>query len=61
MELQTMRHGAAIRAFQKDNGLPMTGMVDQKTADRLGVKIASKSGGAQQNRSSSGIVGDNQI
>jgi phage tail-like protein len=33
---------AAIRAFQKDNGLPMTGMVDQKTADRLGVKIRSQ-------------------
>jgi len=51
---------AAIRAFQKDNGLPMTGMVDQKTADRLGVKIASKSGGAQQNRSSSGMSGTNK-
>jgi len=51
---------AAIRAFQKDNGLPMTGMVDQKTADRLGVKIASKSGGAQQNRSTSGMSGTNK-
>jgi peptidoglycan hydrolase-like protein with peptidoglycan-binding domain len=47
----------AIRAFQKDNGLPVTGMVDQKTADRLGVKIASKSGGSQQNRSTSGMSG----
>jgi peptidoglycan hydrolase-like protein with peptidoglycan-binding domain len=51
---------AAIRAFQKDNGLPVTGMVDQKTADRLGVKIASKSGGSQQNRSSSGMSGTNK-
>jgi peptidoglycan hydrolase-like protein with peptidoglycan-binding domain len=41
---------AAIRAFQKDSGTSMTGMVDQKTADQLGVKISSKSGG----RSSSG-------
>ncbi len=40
----------AIRAFQKDSGFSMTGMVDQKTADQLGVKISSKSGG----RSSSG-------
>jgi len=35
---------AAIRAFQKDNGFSVTGMVDQKTADRLGVRISSKSG-----------------
>jgi peptidoglycan hydrolase-like protein with peptidoglycan-binding domain len=35
---------AAIRAFQKDNGFSVTGMIDQKTADRLGVKISSKSG-----------------
>jgi peptidoglycan hydrolase-like protein with peptidoglycan-binding domain len=40
----------AIRAFQKDSGFSMTGMVDQKTADQLGVKISSKTGG----RSSSG-------
>ena len=45
----------AVRAFQKDNGFAMTGMVDQKTADRLGVKISSKSGGTQ--RSTSGISG----
>ncbi|HET8918030.1 MAG TPA: peptidoglycan-binding domain-containing protein [Candidatus Binatia bacterium] len=36
----------AIRAFQKDNGFSVTGMVDQKTADRLGVRISSKSGGS---------------
>ena len=35
---------AAIRAFQKDNGFTVTGMVDQKTAERLGVTISSKSG-----------------
>jgi len=35
---------AAIRQFQKDNGFSVTGMVDQKTADRLGVRISSKSG-----------------
>ena len=38
---------AAIRAFQKANGFPVSGMVDQKTADRLGVKISSKSGAAR--------------
>ena len=46
---------AAIRAFQKDNGLTMSGMVDQKTADRLGVTLSSKSGGTQ--RSTSGMSG----
>jgi peptidoglycan hydrolase-like protein with peptidoglycan-binding domain len=35
---------AAIREFQKDNGFTVTGMVDQKTAERLGVAISSKSG-----------------
>ena len=37
---------AAIRAFQQDNGFSVTGMIDQKTADRLGVRISSKSGGS---------------
>jgi peptidoglycan hydrolase-like protein with peptidoglycan-binding domain len=46
---------AAIRAFQKDNGLTISGMVDQKTADRLGVTLSSKSGGTQ--RSTSGMSG----
>lgn len=32
----------AIRAFQKDTGLTVTGMVDQETADQLGVKISAK-------------------
>ncbi len=45
---------AAIRAFQKDNGFSVTGMVDQKTADRLGVRISSKS---QRDRSTSGTSG----
>jgi hypothetical protein len=47
---------AAIRAFQKDNGFPITGMVDQKTADRLGVRISSTHG-FQQDRSTSGTSG----
>src|SRR5262245_56476080 len=45
----------AISAFQKDNGLSITGTVDQQTADKLGVRIAAKSGSSQQNRSSSGM------
>src|SRR4030095_4895489 len=36
----------AIRAFQKDHSLSMTGIVDQKTATRRGVRISSKSGGS---------------
>src|SRR4029077_19235956 len=44
----------AIRAFQKDNGFAMTGMVDQKTADRLGVAIKSTPG-FPQSRSTSGM------
>jgi peptidoglycan hydrolase-like protein with peptidoglycan-binding domain len=48
---------AAIRTFQKDNGLSTTGMVDQRTADKLGVRISSKSGGAQRDRSTGGTSG----
>lgn len=48
---------AAIRAFQKDHSLSMTGMVDQKTADQLGVKISSKSGSEQRDRSTGGTSG----
>lgn len=33
---------AAIRAFQKDEGIPITGMIDEKTADRVGFKEAHK-------------------
>jgi peptidoglycan hydrolase-like protein with peptidoglycan-binding domain len=40
----------AIRSFQQDNGLSITGMVDQRTADKLGVRI-SKSNDSQRNRS----------
>ena len=45
----------AISAFQKDNGLTITGTVDERTADKLGVRITAKSGSSQQNRSSSGM------
>jgi hypothetical protein len=44
----------AIRDFQKDNGIPITGTVDQRTADKLGIKISAKSGGMSEGRSSSG-------
>ncbi|HEY7321231.1 MAG TPA: peptidoglycan-binding domain-containing protein [Candidatus Binatia bacterium] len=37
---------SAIRAFQKDKGLTITGMVDQETANQLGVKLSSKSSGS---------------
>jgi peptidoglycan hydrolase-like protein with peptidoglycan-binding domain len=52
---------AAIRAFQKDKGSSMTGMVDQRTADELGVKISSKSGGgASRNEPIKQKTGDDQ-
>ena len=57
---------AAIRAFQKDKGSAMTGMVDQRTADELGVKISSKSGagrstsGASKNEPVKQKTGDDQ-
>jgi peptidoglycan hydrolase-like protein with peptidoglycan-binding domain len=41
----------AIRSFQKDNGLSITGMIDQRTADKLGVRI-SNSNGSERSRSS---------
>src|SRR5882724_1881308 len=44
---------AAIRAFQKDKGTAMTGMVDQRTADELGVKISSKSGAGASTKDAS--------
>jgi peptidoglycan hydrolase-like protein with peptidoglycan-binding domain len=34
---------SAIRSFQKDNGIPITGAVDQRTAEKLGVSIGSRS------------------
>jgi len=44
----------AIRSFQQDNGMPITGMVDQRTADRLGVRLSTKAG-KSQDRSTSGM------
>jgi peptidoglycan hydrolase-like protein with peptidoglycan-binding domain len=44
----------AIRSFQQDNGMPITGMVDQRTADRLGVRLSAKAG-KSQDRSTSGM------
>jgi peptidoglycan hydrolase-like protein with peptidoglycan-binding domain len=32
---------AAVRAFQKSNGLKVTGSVDKETADKLGIDLAS--------------------
>ena len=46
----------AIRSFQQDNGMPITGMVDQRTADRLGVRLSAK-GGRSQEGSTSGMPG----
>jgi peptidoglycan hydrolase-like protein with peptidoglycan-binding domain len=47
----------AIRSFQQDSGLPITGMVDQRTADRLGVRFSGKS----QDRSTSGMPGQDGV
>lgn len=48
----------AIRAFQKANGLTMTGTVDDKTAQALGVSTKPSSGsGASGSRGSSGDTG----
>lgn len=44
---------AAIRSFQQDMGLPITGMVDQRTADQLDVTI-SKSGGSRSDDADNG-------
>jgi peptidoglycan hydrolase-like protein with peptidoglycan-binding domain len=44
----------AIRSFQQDNGMPITGMVDQRTADRLGVRLSANAGRSQE-RSTSGM------
>lgn len=35
---------AAIREFQKDNGIVMTGSIDSKTAARLGIEFSRSSG-----------------
>ena len=34
---------AAIRSFQKDKSLPITGTVDNRTAEELGVRISKAS------------------
>lgn len=34
---------SAIRSFQQDSGIPITGAVDKRTADKLGVSISSRS------------------
>jgi peptidoglycan hydrolase-like protein with peptidoglycan-binding domain len=34
---------SAIRSFQKDKGLPITGTIDRRTADDLGVEFNSRS------------------
>jgi peptidoglycan hydrolase-like protein with peptidoglycan-binding domain len=48
----------AIRAFQKANGLTMTGSVDDKTAQALGVSTKASSGsGASGSKGSSGATG----
>jgi peptidoglycan hydrolase-like protein with peptidoglycan-binding domain len=44
----------AIRSFQQDSGMPVTGMVDQRTADRLGVRLSAKAS-RSQDRSTSGM------
>ena len=33
---------AAIRVFQKDEGISITGMIDERTADRLGLQRSSQ-------------------
>jgi len=35
---------AAVRAFQKSNGLKVTGSLDQETADKLGIQLTTTPG-----------------
>ena len=40
----------ALREFQKENNLPATGVLDKKTADKLGVTLKSDAGSKPQQR-----------
>jgi peptidoglycan hydrolase-like protein with peptidoglycan-binding domain len=42
----------ALREFQKANDLPANGVLDQKTADRLGIKLKGDKNSPQQQRES---------
>jgi peptidoglycan hydrolase-like protein with peptidoglycan-binding domain len=55
---------AAIRAFQEDEGIPITGMIDENTAGRLGFQKSSQTrqvtsvwGVIDRLRSSTGPIG----
>jgi peptidoglycan hydrolase-like protein with peptidoglycan-binding domain len=41
---------AAIRSFQKDNGLPITGTIDQRTGEKLGITMATPKRASDQSR-----------
>jgi carboxyl-terminal processing protease len=43
----------ALRQFQKANDLPATGVLDQKTADKLGIKLRSEKKSTSQQRQES--------
>ena len=40
----------ALREFQKENNLPVTGVLDKKTADKLGVTLKGDEGSKPQQR-----------
>ena len=42
----------ALRQFQTANDLPVTGVLDQKTADKLGIKLRSEKSSSQQRQQS---------
>jgi hypothetical protein len=42
----------ALRQFQTANDLPVTGVLDQKTADKLGIKLRSEKSTSQQRQQS---------
>jgi peptidoglycan hydrolase-like protein with peptidoglycan-binding domain len=43
----------ALRQFQKANDLPITGVLDQKTADKLGIKLRGNKNSTSQQREES--------